>query len=208
VKPLPVIVAILTVAGCHAAAHGTVPSTLTLTQPQPQPPPVHLAACVGPASSIPDSLFRQLPPRNGRMIGDDYWAHLAATVPGGFAGIFYDRSIHRQVLMLTQPALTAAARAALAGKIGLGLTPTVRQARWDFAQLVDWFNYIRPRLGAVPVIADKDEALNRIRLSVTSVKDRDLVIAALARLPLPCDLVIVDLNGFTVQLVRARSGEP
>lgn len=142
------------------------------------------------------------------MIGDDYWAHLAATVPGGFAGVFYDRSIHRQVLMLTQPALAAAARAALAGKIGLGLTPTVRQARWDFAQLVDWFNYILPRLGAVPVTADKDEALNRIRLSVTSVKDRDLVIAALARLPLPCDLMIVDLNGFVFRSVHARSSEP
>ena len=149
--------------------------------------------------SLPDSLARQLPRRTGRMIPDDRWADLATTVPGGFAGVFYD-SAHKPILMLANPTQAAAAKQALDGKISFPLEQaTVRRARWDFAQLVDWFNYLFPRLG-VPVTADKDEALNRIRFSVTSVELRDRVIRALAQLPLPCDLVVVDLNGLTVRL--------
>jgi len=132
------------------------------------------------------------------MIPDNQWADLATTVPGGFAGAFYD-SAHTPILMLTDPAQAAAAKQALAGHLGfLPQYATVRQARWNFAQLVDWFNYIVPRLG-VPVTADKDEAINRIHFGVTSVEARDRVVAALAQLPLPCDLVVVDLNGFVVQ---------
>jgi hypothetical protein len=133
------------------------------------------------------------------MIPDDRWADLATTGPGGFAGVFYD-SAHMPILMLTEPAESVAAIQALTGKIDFPLQQaTVRQARWNFAQLVDWFNYALPRLGGVPVAGDKDEALNRIRFSVTSIELRDRVVAALAQLPLPCDLIIVDLNGITVR---------
>lgn len=134
------------------------------------------------------------------MIPDDRWADLATTVPGGFGGIFYD-SAHTPILMLTEPAQASAAKQALFGKLGFPTErATVRQARWNFAQLVDWYNYVLPRLGEVPVLADKDESLNRIVFSVTSVELRDRVVAALAQLPLPCDLIVVDLNGITVRL--------
>jgi len=132
------------------------------------------------------------------MIPDNQWADLATTVPGGFAGAFYD-SAHTPILMLTDPGQASAAKQGLTGQLGfLPQYATVRQARWNFAQLVDWFNYIFPRLG-VPVTADKDEAINRIHFGVTSVEARDRVVAALAQLPLPCDLVVVDLKGFVVQ---------
>lgn len=174
----------------------------TLRRPVAPPPlaaPVRLAQCEGPATSLPDSLARQLPPRTGHMIPDDRWADLATTVPGGFAGVFRD-SAHTQILMLTEPAQASAAKQALAGKIGISVQQaTVRQARWNFAQLVDWFNYVLPRLGGVPVTADKDEAINRIRFSVTSIELRDRVVGALAQLALPCDLIVVDLNGLTVR---------
>ena len=68
-----------------------------------------------------------------------------------------------------------------------------------FAQLVDWFNYLFPRL-PVAVTGDKDEVLNRVRFSVTSREARDQILRALAPLGLPCDLVVVDLNGMTVKL--------
>lgn len=133
------------------------------------------------------------------MLPDDHWADLARTTPGGFAGVFYD-SAHTPILMLTRPAEASAAIDALAGKTGFPThTATVRQARWDFAQLVDWFNYLLPRL-EIPVTADKDEALNRIRFSITSVELRDRIIRTLTQMQLPCDLVVVDLNGITVQL--------
>jgi hypothetical protein len=181
----------IALAGCRAV--GTpVAST-------PPAPPIRLAQCDGPALSLPDSLARQLPRRTGRMIPDDRWADLATTIPGGFAGVLYD-SAHSPILLLVDPAQATAAKQALDGKISFPVQQaTVRRARWDFAQLVDWFNYLHPRLG-VPVTADKDEARNRIRLSVTSVELRDRVISALAQLPLPCDLVVVDLNGMTFRL--------
>jgi hypothetical protein len=183
-------IAAIVLVGCRA------PNTVaSLTPPQR---PIRLAQCEGPASTLPESLARHLPLRTRRMIPDDRWADLAATVPGGFAGVFYD-SAHTPILMLTEVAQAAAAKEALAGKISFPVQQaTVRQARWNFAQLVDWFNYLHPQLG-VPVTADKDEALNRIRFSVTSVELRDRVINALAQLPLPCDLVVVDLNGLTVR---------
>ena len=112
------------------------------------------------------------------MLPDTRWADLATVVPGGFAGTFYD-STHTLILMLAEPAQASAAKRALA-EHGLALQQaTVRPARWNFAQLVDWFDYILPRLG-VPAAADKDEALNRIRFSVTSIELRDRVIAALS----------------------------
>ena len=165
-----------------------------------QPAPIRLAQCDGPATSLPDSLARQLPKRTGRMMPDDRWADLATKIPGGFAGIIRGPS-HTQIIMLTDTARASAAITALSGEVGLGLgllPPIVRQARWDFAQLVDWFNYLLPRLG-VPVTADKDEALNRIRFSVITIQQRDSVVAALSKLPLPCDLVVVDLNGMIVR---------
>ena len=165
--------------------------------PKPSAAPIRLAQCEGPATSLPDSLARTLPPRTGHMIPDDRWADLAMTVPGGFAGTFYD-SAHTPILMLTEPAQASAAKQALLGKISFPVQQaTVRQARWNFAQLVDWYNYVFPRLG-VPAGGDKDEAINRIRFSVASAELRDRVVSALAQLPLPCDLIVVDPNGLVV----------
>jgi len=125
---------------------------------------------------------------------DDQWADLAATVPGGFAGFFSD-STHTPILMLTEPAQAAAAQRALAGKIWVPPTAIARQARWNFAQLVDWFDYIVPRITVGPASADNDESINRIHLRTSSVAVRDSIVRVLASLPLPCDLVVVDLSG-------------
>ena len=191
-KYLATAIAMIALIGCRTSRRAGAPAS--------RPAPIRLAQCEGPASSLPDSLARSLPRRTGRMIPDDHWADLAATVPGGFAGVI-DDSARTPILMLTDPAQATAAKQALAGKISFPLEQArVRQVRWDFSQLVDWFNYLFPRLGVGNVTADKDEALNRIRFSVTSVEARDSVIAALARLALPCDLVIVDMNGFIVRL--------
>jgi hypothetical protein len=160
---------------------------------------VRVAACDGPATSLPDSLARLLPRRTGNMQPDDKWADLALAVPGGFAGTYYDAD-HRLVLRLTHPELAAEAKAALRLPLPYSLVDaTVEAARWDFAQLVDWFNYLRPRLPAGVSAADKDEALNRIRYSVRSIDARDQVVRALSALGLPCDLVVVDPNGMTVK---------
>jgi len=192
VKFFAAFLSALAIAGCKAAPR---------VKATPTPPALRLAQCDGPATSLPDSLARQLRPRTGHMIPDDRWADLATTTPGGFAGVFRDSS-YTPILMLTDPSQASAAKRALEGKIGVPLQQaTVRQARWDFAQLVDWFNYLLPRVAAagLPITADKDESLNRVRFSVVSIEQRDKVVAALAALPVPCDLVVVDLNGLIVR---------
>ena len=164
----------LLLSACRVASSPTVVTR--------QPTPVHLAQCVGPATSLPDSLARGLPPRTGRMQPDDSWADLARTIPGGFAGTIYD-STHSPVLMLTQPALAASAKQALVGRLAFPITDaTVREARWDFAQLVDWFNYLLPRLTIGAAMADKDESINRIRFTVTSIAVRDSLVRAVSAL--------------------------
>src|SRR5438270_10876033 len=69
--------------------------------PTPLAAPMRLAGCEGPATSLPDSLARPLPPRTGRMIPDDRWADLASAVPGGFEAVIYD-SAHTHILMLSE----------------------------------------------------------------------------------------------------------
>lgn len=183
-------------AGCNrAGAAHTAPPTSA---------PIRVAECTGPATSLPDSLARRLPPRTGRMVPDDKWADLANTIPGGFAGVFRD-SAHTQILMLTRPAEADAAQRALVGRLDYAWAQTtVRQARWDFAQLVDWFNYIFPRLTVGPVAADKDEVLNRIHFTVTSVERRDYLVRELAMMSLPCDLVVIDVKAMTVRLTHQQ----
>ena len=111
----------------------------TSAAPTPSPAPIRLAQCEGPATSLPDSLARTLPPRHRGMIPDNQWADLATTVPGGFAGAFYD-SAHTPILMLTDPGQASAAKQALTGQLGfLPQYATVRQARWNFAQLIVQF---------------------------------------------------------------------
>lgn len=181
------IVGAIVLMACHAPLR-------TVT---PKAPPISLAQCEGPATNLPDSLARTLRPRTGRMIPDDRWADLATRVPGGFAGVWYD-STHTPILMLTDPAQEAAAKQALAREFAFPFREAaVHQARWNFAQLVDWYNYILPHLDA-PASADKDEAINRIHLHVATAEDRDRLLRALGRLPLPCDLVVVDLDGMRV----------
>lgn len=186
------VAALLPMAACRSS-HAS--SAIT-----PSHTAIRVAECAGPAFSLPDSLAARLPSRTGRMLPDDQWADLASSVPGGFAGVWYDGQ-HVPILMLTHSELAEAAKVALKGRLGFPVEQaTVRSARWDFLQLVNWFNYLMPRLASGPLSGDKDEALNRIRFSVTSTEVRDHIVRTLRALNLPCDLVVVDLNGMTVRL--------
>jgi hypothetical protein len=155
--------------------------------------------CNGPATSLSPAIAASLPPRTGNMMPDDKWADLAAQVPGGFAGLLYVDS--KPVLMLTDPSQSAAAKQALAPSF-----PTfnvnaaeVRQARWDFAQLVNWYDYLltRTQIWQTEGITtgDKDEAINRIRYGVVDVAARDRLVHALGGIELPCDLIAIEITG-------------
>lgn len=168
-------------------------------QLQLDPSFTRVADCVGPARSLDPAIVARLPPRDGRMTPDDHWADLAQRVPGGFAGVLYIDK--KPVLMLTDPAQAAAAKKALASSfVGFDISGAeVHSARWNFAQLVDWYNYLGLR-GPVwqtsgLTTGDKDEAINRIRYGVLDEAARDRLVNALAGMEVPCDLIAVEITG-------------
>jgi hypothetical protein len=163
---------------------------------------VRVADCSGPARSLDASLVSTLPPRSGNMNPDDRWADLAEQVPGGFAGVLYVDN--KPVLMLTDPSQASAAKKALASQLaGFNVAGAeVRKARWDFAQLVNWYDYltIKTSVWQTPgmVSGDKDEAINRIHFGVVDSAARDALLHTLAGINLPCDLIAVEITGAVV----------
>jgi hypothetical protein len=140
------------------------------------------------------------------MMPDDHWADLARRVPGGFAGVLYVDG--RPVLMLTDPTQAEAAKNALAHELG-GFDvrgAEVRKARWDFAQLVDWYNYLASRtpVWQTPGLTsgDKNEGINRISYGVADEAARDRLLRTLADVELPCDLIVVEVTGPIVPASR------
>jgi hypothetical protein len=175
------------------------------TQPElvkRDPSLVRVADCSGPARSLDPSLASALPPRSGNMMPDDAWADLAERVPGGFAGVLYTDG--RPVLMLTDPSQASAAKKALASQLaGFNVAGAeVRKARWDFAQLVNWYDYLTSKTSVwqTPgmVSGDKDEAINRIHFGVVDSAARDALLHTLAGINLPCDLIAVEITGAVV----------
>lgn len=164
----------------------------------PLPDTVRVANCVGPASSLPDTVVAGFRASRGPVQTiDDLWADLADSLPGGFAGVLYDPGL-QPVLLLTQPELADAAKRALAPRIpGFPVaSAVVRQARWNFAQLVFWNYYFYkwlPLSGLV--MSDNNERLNRIHFGVLDQSARDRFIHALGVLSIPCDLVLITIRG-------------
>ena len=155
--------------------------------------------CAGPATSVDPAFDVTLPLETG-LRAHELFAALAKELPGGFAGVFNDRD--QPVLLLTDPAQSSTAKAALApyavnlGSIDLARAE-VRAARWDFAQLSNWYTYIfrHTPVGATPGItrSDTDVSLNRILITVESAAARDRVIGELRKVDLPCDLIALEI---------------
>ena len=160
---------------------------------------VAIRNCEGPATSLNPLFAKALAPRTGNMRPDDQWADLAERVPGGFAGFILDNG--KPVLFLTDPSKAAAAKSGLAGSMpGFDVhAAEVRQARWDFAQLVNWYNYLEERttVWLTPGITsgDKSESINRIVYGTVDSASRLELIEKLQALELPCDLIRVEVTG-------------
>lgn len=188
---IPKVTLIAVATACSAV---TQPDKSTL-----KPTLTKVPDCIGPATSLSPAIAASLPPRTGNMRPDDNWADLAAQVPGGFAGVLYVDS--KPVLMLTDPSQAAAAKQALAPSIpGFDVNGAeVRQARWDFAELVDWYNYLGVRTSVWQTdgitSGDKDEAINRIRFGVVDGAARDRLLHTLGDIALPCDLIAIEITG-------------
>jgi hypothetical protein len=158
-----------------------------------------IADCTGPTRSLDPTIAASLPQRTWVLTPDDRWAALARTVPGGFAGVLYIDS--KPVLMLTDPSQAGAAKEALVAEFpSFDIRGAeVRKVRWDFAQLADWYDYlgIHGPVWQTPgtMSADKNEAINRIHYGVLDSASRAGLIASLAGMNLPCDLIVIEITG-------------
>jgi hypothetical protein len=187
-------------AGSLAACTSRAPGTSRAPAPEQPRADVRVADCDGPASSLAPELRATLQPRNGRLHPDDHWADLAEKVPGGFAGVLYVDG--KPTLMLTHPEQATDAKRALTSALSLRSFPImdaqVLKARWDFAQLVDWYNYLSQRtsLWATPgiVSGDNDERINRIRLGIQTEAGRQELVGKLKALRIPCDLIRIGIE--------------
>jgi len=180
---------------CSAASPTSTPKNPPLASSE-----LRVADCDGPPLSLPTNLRATLAPRTGQMVPDDHWADLAEQIPGGFAGVLY--SDGKPVLMLTRPEQAAAAKSALASDPtlkGFDISHAeVRKARWDFAQLVDWYNYLvgHTSVWNTPgmVGGDKNEGTNRIYFGIETEAGRQELKRKLLAVNVPCDLVQIGLE--------------
>lgn len=190
---------VLATAGAAPAVSCSTPDERN-PEPGLSEPALRVRDCEGPATSLPAELAATLEPRPAPTTQDDHWANIAREVPGGFAGVLYDDG--QPVLMLTRPEEAQEAKAALASRFSPGFFDVaqaeVRLARWDFAQLSDWYAYLgkqglwRPENGLRS--GDKDEAENRIVYGVVDAAARARVANELEALGVPCDLVLVEIR--------------
>ncbi len=179
-------------------------------RPAARPAAARVAACDGPAFVLPAALAAALPPLPDaadpapRATIDDRMAALSRRVPGGFAGVFYDGD--QPVLLLTAPAQAAEAKRALAPALASFpvADAAVRQARWDYGPLYDWYRHLRGQgvaAGNHDVIStDLDESENRLHFGVPDAAARDRLAARLTALGVPCDLVLVSIEPIPVLL--------
>jgi hypothetical protein len=157
---------------------------------------VRVADCIGPAISLPARIADTLTPQS-YVVKD---AELASSVPGGYAGILYD-SAHRPLLLLTRPQAADSAKAALLMPLAEShfpvLSATVQAVRWDYRQLAQWYSYVYPHLGRDNGVTSGgiDVINNRITIGAIDVQSRDRIVDRLAKLKLPCDLVVVAITG-------------
>lgn len=129
----------------------------------------------------------------GFLTGDDKQAQIAREVPGGWGGMFFAEG--RPTIYLVNPDARDAAVAVLQEKIPSFsfATADIWQARWDFAQLYDWYRYIGATIGRPDGVltSDIDEKQNRLVYGIRAdALDSVRVLFELA--DLPCELVVFE----------------
>ena len=185
-----------------AACSGT---TEPAARPEPTPRNVILVNdCSGPATSESVPINESF----GRTIDDD-WADIARTTPGGFAGVIYATPGGDPTILLTDTAQAAAAKSALKplfAQMGSQFPVSiaaVRQARWNAAQLLDWYHYLYMQpiwAGANVTSTDINEAVNRIQINTADSVSQAAFISKLENMGLPCDLVRVGIMQAAIAL--------
>ena len=152
-----------------------------------------------PSTPIPLELKAATPPRGSQLTIDDKNADIARDIPGGWGGSgFLENNVMN--MYLVNPSQKDAALAALAarGVIGAGADVRIRQGRWSFAELYDWYRYLNSYVWTSARVSSSDiqEARNRIQYSVIDESERTKLEKALSDLDIPCWLVAIEIRGY------------
>lgn len=150
-----------------------------------------------PAPSLPESARGSLPPPGMDLNAE--WAAIARRTPGGLGGYFIEDG--RPTLYLLDPSkVEDAAKALRAEGIPLPRSVAVKQGRWDFAQLYDWYRYLNRHLWAVEGVSFSDiqEARNRLEYGAIDEPTRVKMENILADLDVPCFLVAIEIREYAV----------
>lgn len=155
--------------------------------------------CSASSPAIPLSSARRqtLPtvPANERTVNDEF-ASYARAVPGGWGGYFLQEGT--PTLWLVDPSKRSAAVEALHDR-GLTQIPTdvsVIPGRWNFAQMYDWYRWLKQEIADTPNLigTDVQESANRIQFFVAHDSLRAVLDARLVELGTPCRLVAVGVS--------------
>jgi len=176
--------------------------------------------CRGPATSLDPAIAATFtrPPVNVRNV-NDVWADIARTTPGGFAGISFEANGQSPKIYLTDVSQASAARTALAPILAQTYPTfdvahaTIAAARWNSAQLLDWYLYLTGQpIWMMPNVtittSGINSADNRIEISTADAAGRALLVSKLQSMSLPCDLIRVgiELPGNLTMIDHAESG--
>ena len=149
-----------------------------------------------PALVVSQAALDSLPPDTRNDLNTE-WAAAARRVPGGWGGYFFRNG--RSTMYMLEPSLKEEALAALRLEgIYVGGDPVVLLGRWDFAQLYDWYRYLRPHLVAGVIETDVDESKNRLHYGVVDGGVRTAFEGTLAELGVPCHLVAISIQQIPV----------
>jgi hypothetical protein len=173
-----------------------------------EPPPRWRWANVGkdcaqdaPVTEVPQSARDSLgDPFGNPGKHNDPWekrADIARKIPGGWGGVTRKENGFGTRLLLVDTTQRARALEALeaAGSPFSPDTP-VKQGRWTYAQIYDWFRYIHTHLRYVAVTGwSLDEANNRILYHVEDEAAAREFDRQLAGMNVPCFLVVRQVSG-------------
>ena len=149
-------------------------------------------------------------PAFGPRVPDDAFVSISQSIPGGFAGLFFEDNHY--VLTFVDPAKANVARAEIQqafARLGVGgsgmdvSTAEIRGARWTFAELDEWYRYIIPKLsgpGSGISSSDIDERANAISFGVIDETARAQLEAQLTSLGVSCNLVTTRIQPYAVAL--------
>lgn len=145
-----------------------------------------------PAWSLPDHLNSPVDSTESNL--NTRTAAIARQVPGGWGGSWL--SSGRMWIYLVDPSRRDEAVSTL-NELGMPTPPDVRvkQGRWSFAGLYDWFRYVNEATASLEGRASSDvqEARNRLEYQVVGESARLAMETVLQGLDLPCFLVTIEV---------------